>query len=141
MIPKSRYWYVQEGSNALYIAGSPTATEPGQNTVENDNLVSVMEYWNKYKDEYLVFANGIWINPVGDERMPITNPAKEIPLVIFTDHYVEDDIYGMGEFDITSGSSALKDESRSLAIEVVKAQGGIITIDPNSEFDENVMEL
>lgn len=33
--------------------------------------------------------------------MPNTNPSKEIPLVIFTDHYVEDDIYGMGEFDIT----------------------------------------
>ena len=37
--------------------------------------------------------------------------------------YVDDDIYSMGEFDVTDKSCSLKDETRSLSIETVKAQG------------------
>lgn len=86
-----------------------------------------MEYWNKYGDEYVVLANGTWINPIevnGDvgKISPIINPSKEIPLVVYTDHPLEDDIYSLGEYDVTGRSSALKDATRSLAIETVKAQ-------------------
>lgn len=73
--------------------------------------------------------------------MPNPNPSKEIPLVVYTDHPLEDDIYALGEFDISEKSSALKDTTRSLSIETVKAQGGIITIDPDSEFDDAIMQL
>lgn len=103
--------------------------------------VSVLRYWNKYKDEYVVLANGEWINPYRGGKMPIPSPSKDIPLVPFTDNYLENDIYCLGEFDISERSRSLKDAARSLAIEVVKAQGGIITIDPDSEFDDAVMEL
>ena len=107
----------------------------------NPDMVSVLEYWDKYRDEYYVFANGIWINPYNGGPMPNLNPSKEIPLVVYTDIYLEDDIYSLGEFDITNKSCSLKDTARSLSIETVKAQWGIITIDPNSEFDDAVMEL
>ena len=73
--------------------------------------------------------------------MPLPHPHKEIPIVCYTDHYVDGDIYWRGEFDITSNSRKLKDESRSLMIETVKIQGGIITIDPSSDFDETVERI
>lgn len=104
-------------------------------------VVTVLQYYNKYRDEYIVLANGEWINPYEGRIMPNPNPTKEIPLVMFTNVYLDDDIYSVGDFKITEKSSALKDETRSLSIEVVKAQGGIITISPDSDFDENIMEL
>ena len=124
------------------MAGSPGNTDLGDNNVQNPDIVSVLEYWDKYADKYWVFANGTWINEQGDgEVMPNPNPSKEIPLLVYSDHYLEDDIYCLGEFDITNKSSSLKDTARSLSIETIKAQGGIITIDPDSEFDDAVMEF
>ena len=66
---------------------------------------------------------------------------KQIPILVYTDHYLEDSIYGLGEFDITANSRALKDEARSLAIETTRAQGGLITIDPDSAFDEAISQF
>lgn len=140
-IPVGKYYYVGENSNGLTIDWSSTSTATGQNWVESSNIVSVLEFYNKYKDEYIVLANGEWMNPFERNIMPNPNPSKEIPIVAYTDIYLEDDIYSLGEFDITDKSCALKNETRSLSIEVVKAQGGIITIDPDSEFDESIMQL
>lgn len=141
-IPKGKYYYIQDNSDKLTFAGSPSSTDFGWENSGNADIVSVLEYWNKYEDEYIVMANGVWINPLSNgEEMPNPNPSKEIPLVVYTDHPLEDDIYGMGEFDITQKSSALKDVTRSLSIETVKAQWGIITIDPDSEFDDAIMQL
>ncbi len=140
-IPRGKYYYVGDNSNGFFINGNSTTTATGQNGVDNQNVVSVLEYYNKYKDEYAILANGVFINPLDGKIPPNPNASKEIPLVAYTDISLEDDIYGLGEFDITEKSCALKDETRSLSIEVVKAQGGIITIDPDSEFDESIMEL
>lgn len=118
-----------------------TATDR-TNAKDSSNTISTIEYWNKYKDEYIVIANDIHINPYwADGIMPLPHPHKEIPIVCYTDHYVDGDIYWRGEFDITSNSRKLKDESRSLMIETVKIQGGIITIDPSSDFDETVERI
>lgn len=73
--------------------------------------------------------------------MPNPNPHKDIPIIVYTDHQIDGDIYGRGEFDITENSRLLKNDSRSLMIETVKMQGGIITIDPSSDFDETVERI
>ncbi len=140
-IPVGKYYYVGDNTHGLVIDGNSTTTSIWQNGVENNNIVSVLEYYNKYRDEYVILANGEWINPYNNEIMPNPNASKEIPLVVYTDIYIEDDIYALGEFEITNKSCALKDETRSLSIETVKAQGGIITIDPASEFDDSIMEF
>lgn len=46
------------------MTGSPSATDRGASTVENDKIVSVLTYYNKYRDEYIVLANDKWINPI-----------------------------------------------------------------------------
>jgi hypothetical protein len=52
--------------------------------------------------------------------IPFTH--KQIPIVSFIDHFIEDDIYHRGEFDITEGSRNLKNSIRSLQLEAIKAQ-------------------
>lgn len=149
-IPKGKYYYVGSGTNVLSINGSPSATDRGASTVENDKIVSVLTYYNKYRDEYIILANDKWINPIGstdsegnvqETIQPIPYPHKEIPLVVYTDHVIEDDIYGLWEFDITERSRKFKDDIRSIHIEGIKAQGGIITIWPDADYDETVMKL
>lgn len=149
-IPKGKYYYVGTGSNVLSMTGSPSATDRGASTVENDKIVSVLTYYNKYRDEYIVLANDKWINPIWtsdsewniqESIQPIPYPHKEIPLVVYTDHMLEDDIYWLGEFDITERSRQFKDDLRSTHIEGIKAQWGIITISPDSDYDETVMKL
>lgn len=149
-IPKGKYYYVGTWANVLTVNGSPAATDREWNTVENDSIVSVLTYYNKYRDEYIVLANDKWINPIysadtewnqQEQIQPIPYPHKEIPLVVYTDHIVEDDIYALWEFDITEKSRQFKDDLRSTHIEGIKAQGWIITIGPDADYDETVMKL
>lgn len=149
-IPKWKYYYVSQWSDVLSINGSPSATDRAATSVENAKIVSVLTYYNKYRDEYIVLANGKWINPkngdiwqddVQSNIQPIPFPHKEIPILVYTDHVIQDDIYALGEMDITEWSRQLKNDIRSLRIEWVKAQWGIITVWPDADFDETVMRL
>ena len=117
------------------------STDRAWDTSDNKNTISVIEYWNKYKDEYIIIANDVHINSFNGWIMPNPNPHKDIPIIVYTDHQIDGDIYGRGEFDITENSRLLKNDSRSLMIETVKMQGGIITIDPSSDFDETVERI
>ena len=131
-------YYVPVWTNQLI---TEYTTGRDASSTDNDNTISVVEYWNKYKDEYIVIAGDTHINPYQWGCMPNPNPHKEIPILIYTDHHVDGDIYGRWEFDITENSRKLKDESRSLMIETIKIQWGIITIDPSSDFDETVERI
>lgn len=149
LIPKGKYYYVGTNTNTLTVGWSSWATDRASSSIENENTVSVLTYYNKYRDEYIVLANDVWINPIksvkDDETQeniqPIPYPHKEIPLVVYTDHVVDDDIYWLGEFDITERSRKFKDDIRSIHIEGIKAQWWIITISPDSDYDETVMKL
>ncbi len=141
-IPKWKYYYIAD-DDKLTLSSSTT-------WVENWMKVNVAKYYNKDTDEYIVLANGVWINP-GDKKvedkvesyevLPIPYSHKQLPVVQFTDHMIMNDINGIGEFDITNGSRAIKNETRSMMIEVVRAQAGIITIDPDADWDETTMKL
>lgn len=149
-IPKGKYYYIGQWANSITIGWSPSITDRSWNTVESENIVSVLTYYNKYRDEYIVLANNKWINPLKsinakwapqENIQPIPYPHKEIPILVYTDHIIDDDIYWVGEFDITEKSRKLKNTLRSLFIEGIKAQAWMTTIDPDSEFDETVMKL
>ena len=148
-IPKGKYYYIGQWTDSLTIDWNWASTSRADNTVETSNIVSVLTYHNKYRDEYGILANNVWINPIDKDTNNTTQnnvkpnpyPHKEIPIVVYTDHVVDDDIYWMGELDITEQSRQLKDDVRSLHIEGIKAQWGIITIDPDSDYDETIMKL
>lgn len=134
-ILKGKQYYVGEGNSELTIRD----TSRSSNTqIDWENTISQIEYFNKYKDEYYIIAGETHVN-VDDCYLP--DPHKEIPIVAYVDYEVDNDIYGRGEFDITENTRKLMDEVRSTAIETVKMQGGIITIDPSSDFDETVTRI
>lgn len=149
LIPKWKYYYIWQGDSNISIDWNPWTTSRADNSVESSNIVSVLSFYNKYRDEFGLIANWRWINPIDwnienqaqSNIQPIPYPHKEIPLVLYTDHQLDDDIYGLWELDITEQSRQLKDDIRSLHIEAIKAQWGIITIDPDSDYDEAVMKL
>ncbi len=148
-IPKGKYYYIGQWTDSLTIDWNWASTSRADNTIETSNIVSVLTAYNKYRDEHMVLANNVWINPLNwdatntsqDNIQPIHYSHKEIPIVVYTDHVVDDDIYGMGEYDISEKSRLLRDDVRSLHIEWIKAQWGIITIDPDSDYDEAIMKL
>ncbi len=131
-----KYYYINNGTNELSIVGNPLTTDRANNAVENDETVSVLYYWNKYKDEYKVIANNVNIL---DTYIPFKH--KQIPIVVYTDYQLEDNIYWIGELELTERNRRMKDDVRSLIVEAIKVQWGIITIDPDSDFDDNVMRL
>lgn len=136
-VEKGRQYYVSEWKNELVVRD----TSRGSTTpLDNDNTISQLEYYNKYRDEYFIIAWDTWINKEAEDCI-LQDPHKEIPIIIYYDYEVENDIYGRGEFDITEKSRKLMDDIRSYAIEVIKLQGGIITVDPDSDFDEVVTQL
>lgn len=146
-IPRGKYYYVaQTNGNYSFYVGWETSTAVGWSNIQNKDVVSVARYYDTSCDHYIVLANNVWINPYKDENgnlcvMPNPYPHKEIPLVPYTDHYVEDDIYGLGEYDITRTSRRLKDETRSLIMDGTRTQMGLITIAEDSDWDETTMKL
>ena len=55
-IPKGKYYYIAD-DNLFVVYNSNTAS------IENYKKVNVAKYFNKATDEYIVLANGVWINP------------------------------------------------------------------------------
>lgn len=142
IIPKGKFYVVPQNQQAtLYLPWS-SYKDAG---IYNENIVSVLEYWNQPKDEYIVLANGIWINPeksTGSDRiMPIITENKEIPILVWTDHYLEDSIYALGEMEVSSSSRLIEDSTFSAIMNGVRASLGFITIDPNADFDEATVQF
>ena len=46
---------------------------------ENSELVEVIRYYNKEADQFIILANGVWVNPVGDKVSPLPFNHKELP--------------------------------------------------------------
>src|SRR3990167_2607178 len=46
---------------------------------ENSDLVEVVRYYNKESDQFIILANGVWVNPLKDETCPLPFSHKELP--------------------------------------------------------------
>lgn len=163
-----RYDWYSKTANAGYNFGlnEPAFSfwlTPNQDA-ERQKWVSELHFYDKAEDEYLIVANGVWINPLKKSSvtktetvpeaepkeaeesygsyvcMPMPNTHKELPGCIFTDHPLEDDYTGRGEFDVTYEDRKLIDAGLSLMLDATKAQMGFVTIDPDSDFDEGIVE-
>lgn len=141
-IPEGKMYYNVAQADKVNSNNYTMEFNPSSESREYANIVSVLSYYNKSRDQYIVLANGVWINQLPDgSKMPIPFAHKELPLIPFVDHFLEDDMYSMGEYDITEGSRTLKNSIRSLNIEVIKAQFGFTTISPTADFDEATLQI
>ena len=67
----------------------------------DSDLIEVIRYYNKETDEFVILANGVWVNPMsGDESYPIPFAHKELPFftVVF-EPFASDFPYGKGAPD------------------------------------------
>lgn len=139
-----RYYYSIMGTNKVNDESLAIVRSNDTESTDDNNIVSVLEYYNKAKDQFIVLANGEWINPIGENKnevCPIPYEHHQIPIIVYTDYMLEDDIYGLGEFDITRNSRRLKNDNRSLIMETSEAMMGLITIGETADFDESVLSL
>ena len=46
---------------------------------QNSDLVEVIRYYNRDADEFVILANGVWVNPIGNKVCPIPFNHKQLP--------------------------------------------------------------
>lgn len=127
-------------SNLDSIPDSKTYSFIGDNLdikhwMDDDSVVAEVRYYNKSKDEFIVLAN--WIE-VLNSAIPFTH--KELPFCPFLDYQFDDRLYGAGEYEILEEEDLYKDALRSLSIDVIKAQMGIVFMEEDSDFDVSTFE-
>ncbi len=63
---------------------------------ENSELVEVIRYYNREADQFIILANGVWVNPIGkDVVSPLPFNHKELPFWGFvSEPFAADFFYG-----------------------------------------------
>jgi hypothetical protein len=76
-------------------------------TTEEDTLVEMLRYYNEYEDEFIILANGIWINPQGedeDQVGPLPYNHKRLPFVKTVYEIMdEEEFFGKAMPDLMAG--------------------------------------
>lgn len=58
-------------------------------------LVEVIRYYNKEADEFVILANGVWVNPIGQKVCPLPFSHKDLPFYsIIFEPFASDFPYG-----------------------------------------------
>lgn len=107
VIPYSQF--VQDFSQyKKHTVVSPNKRTSGDNEVKpfykdyiskdvQEGEVEIIRFFDKTNDEYVIMANGIWLNPVGDKEVisPLPHNHKELPFYEAKfDHFGSDFFYG-----------------------------------------------
>lgn len=123
-IPRGQYYYLNDAWHIEY------------HPLNEDNLVTELRYYNKSEDKLVVLVN--WIQ-VREDIIPYQH--KDLPFCSFSNYALEDRTYDAWEYEMLENDIDYKDALRALNIDVIKAQFGFTTIDPDSEFDEATVEI
>lgn len=136
-------WYSNESGNVSY--GTKGPDDLLLSWPRNDNrsdYVSEVHFYDKDQDAYVIVANDRHINAVeGRPVSPMPSLHKQLPIAIMTDHYIEDDYCGRGEYDVTAEPRRLKDAAVSLGIDLAKASVGAFFATPEANFDGGMVKF
>lgn len=109
-------------------------------------VYEVIEFFHESQDRYAEIVNGYHINPYRAKRSnpendgwsPIPSLDKKFPIAFWIDHYLDSELYAMGEVRLAKDLSYLKNTSRNMVFDVMKKIAfQTLIIDPASEFDED----
>lgn len=81
--------------------------------------VEIIRYYNQDTDEYIIIANGIWLNPIGDEKVsPLPFNHKRLPFwVIRYDIFGSDFFYGKSMPDKLSSLQDVLDVLQNMLLD------------------------
>jgi hypothetical protein len=95
---------------AKYVSAGITASDIDNieyNRVKDDrtDIVEIMKYYNEDDDEFVILANGIWVNPQeNDETCPIPFDHKKLPFTKLLHEYADEEcFYGKAFPDLMAG--------------------------------------
>lgn len=95
--------------------------------------ITVLHYYNKFKDEYCIWANGVEIY---FGKMPYDH--GELPLVQFINRYRPDSLYHKGETELCAGLFALLNAIFNTSIDALKyAISPLLVIPTGSNFNQD----
>lgn len=125
--------YVQPGK-WYYAEDQKIANTPANLIdVSNKQKVTVLHYYNKFKDEYCIWANGVEIY---FGKMPYDH--GELPLVQFINRYRPDSLYHKGETELCAGLFALLNAIFNTSIDALKyAISPLLVIPTGSNFNSD----
>ena len=98
--------------------------------MNGENVITEIKYYNVWKDEFIIIANGI---EVYKSHIPYAH--KKLPFAVFFDNLWEDRFWWIGEFELLEWDEIAKNEYRSLTIKAVKASIGFILMDEGSDLE------
>jgi hypothetical protein len=86
---------------------------------ENNDLIDVIFYYNEDWDEYVILANGIWINPQkGDKISPLPFDHKRLPFAKMVFEYADEEcFYGKHLPDLMQGEQDTTNALQRLMID------------------------
>ena len=62
---------------------------------KDSDLVEVIRYYNKESDQFIILANGVWVNPLGKDICPLPFSHKELPFFsVLFEPFASDFPYG-----------------------------------------------
>lgn len=107
-----------------------------KNTLNDENIVTELCYYNKSKDELIKIVN--WVEVY---RWHIPYVHKELPFLQFSDYPLFNRVCSMWEYELLEKDAAMKDALRWLFIDIAKAQLWFTAVDPDADFDDTAIEL
>lgn len=107
-------------------------------------------YFDEVMDRFAIVSNGYHINPYTQNRIsednkgwsPIPSRDKTLPISYFIDHYLDSELYGMGDARLLKPFRELKNKTRNMVFDVMKKVAfHTMVIDPLSDFNEEEYEF
>jgi len=121
-----------------------------EKTGEQKSIYETLYYYDDGMDRFAIVANGYHINLYRKDRVneenkgwsPIPSFNKKIPLAFWIDHYLDSELYAMGECTLAKVFREIKNKTRNMVFDVMKKIAfQTIIIDPLSDFDEDEYEF
>uniref|UniRef100_A0A6H1ZRK3 Portal protein n=1 Tax=viral metagenome TaxID=1070528 RepID=A0A6H1ZRK3_9ZZZZ len=117
---------------------------------QDKEIYETIYYYDEGLDRFAIASNGYHINPYRGERVlkenegwsPIPSFDKKFPVAFWIDHYLDSELYAMGECQLTKPFREIKNKTRNMVFDVMKKIAfQTIIIDPLSDFDEDEYEF
>ena len=117
---------------------------------QQKEIYETLYYYDEGMDRFAIICNGYHLNPYDGKRVneenktwsPIPSEDKKFPCAFWIDHYLDSELYALGECTLVKPFREIKNKTRNMVFDVMKKIAfQTIIIDPLSDFDEDEYEF
>lgn len=112
-------------------------TPEEERTGQYGEFYIVKHYYNQTLDEYTITIDDYIVKESAIPQMP-DDGEKRIPVAVFQDHIIPNELYAMSECEILKPRREIKNNIVNLVFDVSRqAAYGTLVVDPYADFDED----